>query len=705
MRALALHGAAAVLAASCWLVFATHAGPLPEAERKLSFVVDFRLYYRPNAEYLGARLADGALPLWNPQQGLGAPFLATLQPGALYPPNALHAWLPAQPALLLLTALHVAMAAGFAGALARRLGAGPIGGVSAGWLYGGSITFLSSVWTPPLCAASALAPAVLLAVDRVLSRPSAARATMLGVASALQLAAGWPLTAVMTAYVAALYAAAGLAAASNARLARAASLLCGATLGGALAAPLLLPAYELMQRSTRALGSVDRAQAVWIDTSHDLARFGSQLVESGASAGLPGVPALLLAALALWRAGPRLAQLAALAFAAVWFQLASFPSDFPVYDATRALPLLGDFRFPFHYRETATLLFAVLAGVGLGRIPAAGGGAIRVAVAALAVGLPLWNAGDRYVSMPRDAESKLRLDERLAQVAALPSPNRPQRVFWSNQQGKLGPPSNFHALYDLEPLTLARTAELATFLEAGVPTTVEDATWVPPGTPVPSHFEKRAPVPYYGRSRLPADSSRAALLDLLGVEWIVTERPAPWLALRYARVGRAGDLVIFRNPHALPRAYRVDAVEEEPDRLEDALARLVEPDFDGRSRALVAPLPSPRAAPAPGTPAANEVEILEYAPERVRLRTRGEQPGVVILTDAAYPGWEASVDGVSTPILRANTAFRGVSVDAGESEVVLQYRPRSFSAGLWIALAGLCAASGAGILERRRRAG
>lgn len=700
LRAIARHAFVPVLAAMLWLGFATHDGPVPEQDRKLSFVVDFRNYYRPNAEYLGARLADGQIPLWNPQQGLGAPFMATLQPGVLYPPNWLHAWLPTQPALIALAALHVALAAALAGALARRLGATPLGCACTSLLYVSSVTFLQSVWTPPLLAASALAPGVFLALDRVISRPSAARATALGAVVALQLFAGWPLTVVMTAYTAALYAGVRWATSARARLSRGFALLSGATLGGAFAAPLLIPAYELAVRSTRALGSVDRSQAVWIESSHDASLIFGQLLQWGASGGLPGLPALGLAALALFHAGPYFARIAALAVAALCFQLGSFPNDFPVYDAMRSLPLLEDFRFPFHYREMSALLFAVLAGVGLGRLPTRGGRTIRGLVAAVALGVPLWNIQALYVSMPRTVEPRRTLAQQLQRVAGQPDANHPPRVFWSNRQGKLGPPSRFHALYDLEPLTLARTAQLATFLEAGTAITVEDAAYRPPGMAPLDDAQKFALIPYYGRSRLPDEGSRASILDLLSIEWIITDLPRPWLSDHFVRIGRSNDQTIYRNPHALPRAYRVAATEDEPEALERALGRMVEQDFDPHQRVLLAPRPDDSREVGRG--AAGPVEILEYAAERVRLRTRDTQAGFVVLTDAWYPGWQASVDGVAVPIYRANAAFRAVYVGAGEHQVELHYRPSSVRVGAWIAALAMLISVGAMALARRR---
>jgi uncharacterized membrane protein YfhO len=72
-----------------------------------------------------------------------------------------------------------------------------------------------------------------------------------------------------------------------------------------------------------------------------------------------------------------------------------------------------------------------------------------------------------------------------------------------------------------------------------------------------------------------------------------------------------------------------------------------------------------------------------------------DSPGYLVLTDAAYPGWRAEVDGEPTAICRANLLFRAVPLEAGRHEVVLTFRSRAQQwgivvtavvAGVWVFL-------------------
>jgi uncharacterized membrane protein YfhO len=59
-----------------------------------------------------------------------------------------------------------------------------------------------------------------------------------------------------------------------------------------------------------------------------------------------------------------------------------------------------------------------------------------------------------------------------------------------------------------------------------------------------------------------------------------------------------------------------------------------------------------------------------------------------------YPGWRATVDGVSAPILQTDGILRGLALPSGEHEVAFDYRPISVSAGAVISVLTLALAAG-----------
>jgi hypothetical protein len=81
-------------------------------------------------------------------------------------------------------------------------------------------------------------------------------------------------------------------------------------------------------------------------------------------------------------------------------------------------------------------------------------------------------------------------------------------------------------------------------------------------------------------------------------------------------------------------------------------------------------------------PTVSELVILQYTLNRVTIALKTDQPGYLVLSDAYYPGWRATVDGQTTTIERANYAFRAVFVPAGRHTVQFIFDPWLWQAGL-----------------------
>jgi hypothetical protein len=164
----------------------------------------------------------------------------------------------------------------------------------------------------------------------------------------------------------------------------------------------------------------------------------------------------------------------------------------------------------------------------------------------------------------------------------------------------------------------------------------------------------------------------------------------------------SGDVKIYERTEALGRAWLVHGVQPAADD-DAALRTLADPSFDPRRTVAVEGSLMPQA---PGATQEGEgVKVLEYSPERVRLRADVRHPAMLVLADAFYPGWQATVDGAPAPILRANLIFRAVALEPGSHEVLFSYEPRSWRWGILVSLAMLVLLAGgiiATLLPARR---
>ncbi len=258
------------------------------------------------------------------------------------------------------------------------------------------------------------------------------------------------------------------------------------------------------------------------------------------------------------------------------------------------------------------------------------------------------------------------------------------------------------ALSDLPPFE----ADALWLLAAGTPppvtiTAAGGRTWQPPAEllSAPDLYRVRLPEAAVVASIALAPCAPAAADCGLEALTLVDSRDETFQPLTPPpyRLIHSGDVKIYANTAALSRAFVVGDWQWQPDTVA-AVAVMAVPGFDPARTAVVT-----GDGPAPDPAAGGTAAITAYASERVVVRVDGAG-GLLVLTDALYPGWEATLDGAPAQLYAADGLFRGVLVPAGAHEVVFAFRPISFRLGAGVSLVGLAAlVAGAALVWRGRR--
>ncbi len=175
-----------------------------------------------------------------------------------------------------------------------------------------------------------------------------------------------------------------------------------------------------------------------------------------------------------------------------------------------------------------------------------------------------------------------------------------------------------------------------------------------------------------------------AFVSLAGIDYLVSYQPLNQTGLE---LGFDGDVKVYRNVQALPRAYLVGDYRLIPD-AEKRLQYLQNPAFEPSRQVVLEEEPSILPDRKGGRGRAG-VNIVSYSPEEVEIELEDHQGGFLVLSDTYYPGWQAWVDGREQRILRANHVFRAVAVAPGANQVIFRYRPLSFRLGAWGSAGGL----------------
>jgi hypothetical protein len=164
----------------------------------------------------------------------------------------------------------------------------------------------------------------------------------------------------------------------------------------------------------------------------------------------------------------------------------------------------------------------------------------------------------------------------------------------------------------------------------------------------------------------------------------------------------AGGMKVYRRD-AFPRAWAVHELVRVPNTAEGNILVSQDPGSFRRKAHIEGAPPHVESCVAPDT-----VQLIEHAPDRLAIRAEMACDGMVVLSDAFYPGWRARVDHRPAEIHQVNGAMRGVAVPRGRHTVTMRYRPVSVYLGAALTLLGILGALGWGCYgwrpDQRQRA-
>jgi len=669
-------------------------GDRPLAHNAVLQADTFR-YFHPSTVYLHRELRSGRLPLWNPYQLAGQPYLALHVPAVLYPPNLLFAAsLSPVRALEAHAIFHLGVAGLFAWLFARRLGLGQPARLAAAAGYMFATPLFMGVYMPPFLSTPVWLPAILWALHGLLEERRGRWAVGLASFVALAFLGGHTQALVYMLEFALLYGIAGLVFIARGHTLRTMGLV---TLSGLLAlgfvAPQLLPAVELAREAVRGLEGVDFRQAALSYVTADvlleglLRPFGPapESLMPGPLRWLVILPpfALPLIACGLLVPGQRW-HVVVFGAAAAGVGLLMLGVKGPLFAGYFTLPLGNLFRQPGRMAFLYAFLASVLVAMGIEGLSRLLGTSNRGRpfAAAAAYLLALGVAADFYarsssLDHAHPAVAPVTRGAEPALIEHLASDPHRGRLFIEN--------FSFYSLGSLHKVGMMNGIFAVPDYEPSMPAAYRAYFGVPETPP----FQGLLYAVAAGDERRSRRLVSAERLDLMSVRYYAIRRPGPPPIVRGLREfaggpsRKFGAMELTERPQALPRVYTVRDVTRVPD-LDAALRRLDEDTFRPQVEAVViepaGTLPVVRDPPA--ADAQDRARIARYEPSEVVVEAECGAACLLVLTDLHYPGWRAEVDGSERPILRTNGIFRGVSLAPGEHRVVYRFAPLSFRVGV-----------------------
>jgi len=153
----------------------------------------------------------------------------------------------------------------------------------------------------------------------------------------------------------------------------------------------------------------------------------------------------------------------------------------------------------------------------------------------------------------------------------------------------------------------------------------------------------------------------------------------------FERLVRAPGEDVYRLRGALGRAYTVGQVKWLP--AEGNVVRAM--CADGfRADSVAYTLDEAAAGDYPGSAAAR-LDWERDDPDELALRVSGVSTAFIVIADAWFPGWTATLDAAPVPIWRVDHSLRGIAVPAGQHEIRMRYLPEGWARGVRVTRAAL----------------
>ena len=733
---------AILLLIALWLLFFWRLfTPIKEDQASLE-KGDFSGQFVAYGAYQYQRLTAGEVPLWDPYNNGGLPFLADTQAAVFYPPRLITIGLSklsggwTYHALELEMTAHVLLYSLLMYLLVRRMTyskAGSIFGALVAAIiasYGG---FLTSY--PPLQLALLEAgiwlPLAVLGVYEA-TRKETLRWTwlvMTGFALGLSWMAGHPQSSFFLTYLLiAYFAYRAYEKRYSWKIFATGTVLFGA-IGGGMAAVQLLPGFEYLLRTSRTEFGFDAKGNGF--PFRDIIQFLFPNVTSQWSPLYVGIPGLALAIIAVWRRLPGAVFWGIVALVAL---VLSFGANSPVF--ALLYNMLPGLRF-FRGQERAAYLvansLAILAGIGAAHLASWDSEQWPLATRNIRRGLItltgvcsgavvlVFNEWLNNHDLLNSTFSTVILSVVVAAttlVIVWRMMKNPQMVFYrwillglivfELFTVNMDTETNYDSVPPEQQLSLSPPPLVGqTIADSHIPFRVDGYRALHD-----NYGSLYGLADIRGISPLFLDSAHAIIenglinpraWELFAVRYVYTDWDT--LPVPSTIIGKGEDRYGAVNLHQLsePRpfaqmVYKVRVADSD----EAARAILADSNFDARHTIILQKAPNQFLADSNGQNAT--ATVTEYKPESFTIDVKTPSDGLLSIANVDYPGWQATVDGQASEILRAYGALQAVAVPAGEHTVRLIFDPISYHIGAVLSIItwGALGLFGIVLLIRRR---
>ena len=156
-------------------------------------------------------------------------------------------------------------------------------------------------------------------------------------------------------------------------------------------------------------------------------------------------------------------------------------------------------------------------------------------------------------------------------------------------------------------------------------------------------------------------------LKIANVKYIISNRPLHLMPELKGQIIQENPL-LFRISDPMPRAWITGKLTRtKGGKIEELLDDSFDPRYNSLSdRDLILSL----------NPTYQKVDNIEYSANgKIRIKCTTQENGILVLSEAAYPGWRVFVNGEERECLWLNLLYQGVVLDKGANDILFLFKP------------------------------
>jgi len=171
-------------------------------------------------------------------------------------------------------------------------------------------------------------------------------------------------------------------------------------------------------------------------------------------------------------------------------------------------------------------------------------------------------------------------------------------------------------------------------------------------------------------------------LKLANVKYIISSKPLDKNPCLNGQI-RKVNAVVYEIKGYLPRAWIVGQLQRIK---KGTINELIDGSFNPKYSALA----KGKIIDRHNEPFYSEISQIAYHSNgKIHIELTAKKPGILVISESSYPGWQVFVNGEKEECLWLNLLFQGVEIKKGKHQVDFIYQPKHFAAFLSISLCSI----------------